>query len=404
MNPADLAFLSLWRRPVSSLLAILSLGFGLGLGGWLLNVHEAVFSSIEKREPAIDFILGPKSNGLSILLDGMHLAGRNHDAIDYYLVNTLAQEIEPRQVIPLAHFAECGGIPVVGVEDSFFQRPADCLPPRIAKGRWYNEHVEEVVLGAEAASRTGLDVGDSLVARSIYTATDGMPVWRKQMLVVGIMEPDGLPRDEGIYTEIRQSWDCHMAAIAAGQMRMVKRGRGVTAILVGTDPEKPEQAELIHDKVHVASNAQVVEVGAEIEGLRKLLGQGRQALAGLAVLLILLAVAIASLLFNERFETVKRELGILRALGYSRGQVARAILWEGVFLTSVGISLGMVLERMGHLVTPLLWSPPWLLDPPWPNVTLLSLWGATFLASFAATALPLVRLYRWNAHDALKGM
>jgi len=404
VRPSDLAYLSLRRRPVSSLLALFSLGLALGMGGWILNLYGSVFASIETREPGIDVILGPKSNGLSILLDSIHLAGGNPDVIDYYMIDTIEKEIAPRLVIPIAQFAEFRNIPVIGTDDSFRQRPDDCSPPLLAAGRWFNLHVEEVVAGARASLKTGLGVGDSFVARSVISTATGEPVWQRRMLVVGVLKPSGLPRDNAIFTHIPQAWSSHKAAIAAGRLRTVKGGRGVNAFLIGLDPTKPEQKEKIHDMFQVGSNAQVVDVEEEISGLRQLLGQGQRALAGLAALLVLLAVAVATLLFSERFETMKKELGVLRALGYTRLQVASAILWEGVFLSLLGISLGMVIERIGHLVTPLVWNPPWLLLPEWPSPTLCVLWATALLTSLLATVLPLWRLYRWDAHDSLKGM
>jgi putative ABC transport system permease protein len=404
MKPSDLAFLSLSRRPVSSLLAVASLGFALGLGGWLLNLHSSVFASIEVREPGVDAVLGPKSNGLSILLDSVHLAGGNTECLDYFLINTLAKEVTPEMLIPLAVFADWRGFPVVGTEDSFIHRPEKSAPPKLASGRWYNLTVPEVVVGSEVAQRSGLEVGQTLVATAVYSGTEGQPVWVKPMTVVGVLAESGLPRDRGIYCDIRHAWECQSGAILAGSLPMVKRGRGVTCFLLGLDPKRPESLDLLEEVVHVGTAAQVILVEEEISGLRSLLGQGRQALAGITVLLVLLAIAIASLLFNERFETVKKELGVLRALGYSRGQVARALFWEGFFVAVLGICGGMILERIGALATPLLWNPPWLLHPSWPNNVLLALWGASLIGSAAACLPVLIRLYRWDGHDALKGM
>jgi putative ABC transport system permease protein len=404
MTPSALAFLSLWRRPLSSLMAILSIGFALGLGGWLLNFHSAVFSSLDRREAGIEYILGPKSNGLSILLNGLFLAGRDDDIIDYFVMGTIKEKVKPPLMIPLAHFADSEGIPVIGTDDSFLHRPDSSSPPKLAKGRWFGAQSADVVLGSEAARKMGVKVGGTFAAKSILSSATGIPLWMAKMEVVGILEPSGFPRDRGIYTDIRHAWRYHQSAIGKGLLRMVKDGRGVTSFLVGLDSKDPDMAKRLHEIVHVASNPQVVNVQEEISSLQHLLGQGKEAISGITLLLILMAASIASLLFNERFETAKRELGLLRALGYTRGQIARSILWEALFLTLPGILFGMFFERLGGLIAPLIWNPPWLQPPPWPDGVLEALWVAMLVACLLSALLPLIRLYRWNAHDALKGL
>lgn len=404
MSPSDLAFLSLKRRPVSTCFAILSLGLALGFAGWALNFQRSALEVLSVREPGVDYILGPKSNSLSILLDGIHFAGTNDDVFDYFLLETILDQFEPGFAVPLARYAGYRGLPVIGVEDSFFDRPEVPNAPVIEKGRWYDENTQDAVLGADAAKATGLSIGDEFVATSIYSATGGNPVWAKPLTVVGILKPSGLPRDRGIYTHMRMAWYTHKAAMAAGAVRRVSKGRGVTSIWIGLDPNKPSQGDRLREAIQTLSSAQIIHVEEEIESLRRLFGRGQRALQGVVVLLLFLAIAISALLFNERFEITLRDLGVMRALGYSRGQVARTILWEGFFISILSVCVGMVLERFGALLVPMIWNPPWLAQPPWPNVLLVLLWVAVLAASFLATLFPLTRLYRWNPHDALKGM
>lgn len=399
MTPARIARLNLTRSPFASAIGVLALGLALGLGGWMLGYYDRVFAGVERIEPGIDYVIGPKSSSLSILLDSLYLAGRNPDIFDYLLSETLREKLALRMLIPLAHFGQYRGLPVLGTEDSFLERPAELAPPRLQSGRWFRGPGREAVLGAEAARRSGLRVGDGLRPAYLQLEDDA-----GSYLVVGILEPSRLPRDRGIYVDIRHAWRYHALAIADGALRRVRGTQGVNAFLVALDPDQPGQAQALHDIVHVASNPDLIDVAAELAGLRAILGQGRAGLLGITALLWLLAAAATTLFFSERSESIKRDLGLYRALGYSRFQIARVLLWESLMLAACGLALGLALERMLAWCAGWFWNPPWLTAQAWPNATLLALSGAILAAALASILLPLLRLYRWSAHDALKGM
>ena len=110
---------------------------------------------------------------------------------------------------------------------------------------------------------------------------------------------------------------------------------------------------------------------------------------------------MVALLLFERFESIRRDLGLYRALGYTRREVALSLLWESFLLGTVGISVGMVLERLLSLVIRLDWVPIWVTHPLWPSIPLMLLWGATLLAVLLIPVIPVIRLYRWEGRESL---
>ena len=404
MHPLRLAWLNLARRPSSTATAVLALGLALGIGGVLLDWVGRAHAALDRHEPGIDYILGPKSSSLSLLLDAMHWTGRQQDVIDFRLVSTIHEQIGVPVVIPIAHFAESAGVPVVGTTLEFLRHCVEARGHSLAEGRWCQPVAAEVVIGSEVARRQGLRLGDEIGTHAILAHDSGAPVWDRLMRVVGILPESGQPRDRVIFTDLTHARQSNAAAMHAGLMRSTESGRGVTSIWIGTDPQQPDQHRQIHELLHVSSGALVVRVEHEIDALRRHLGRGQQAALGLIILLVVIAGAISGIVLTERFETTLSELALLRALGVQRPRIATIILLEAWLFGALGIACGAMLERLFLMSANAVWSPAWLLASGWPSVPLLVLWGATLVVATAAAISPLWRLYRWDAHEALASM
>jgi ABC-type lipoprotein release transport system permease subunit len=398
-----LAFLSIWRRPVSSFIAIAAIGISIGMGALLLTLHQSLSESIDRRDKAVDVIIGPKSSSLQILMDGLHLTGKNPDIFSYDIIRIIKGRVKPLHIIPIAQFAEYGSLPVIGTDYSFVNRPKQLYSPQCRTGRWFKNE-KEAVMGCRAAAKSGLGIGDSLRASSRLMNDNGELLWQESFKITGILQPMDHAYDNAVYVDIRQAWSMHRLGLAAGKLRRVEGQRGVSQFLLSYDPRNPNQRTLLRESIQERGTAVVVDVKEEIYYLRTLLGYGQSAAAAIAGLIILLSISIASLLLNERFETMKTELGVLWALGYDRSTVGCVIALEGAGLATAGVLLGILIERLAVLAVYLLWTPPWLVASHWPGRWLVILWSGALLVSLLATIPPLLRLYRWNPHDVLKGM
>lgn len=399
MRSSHIAWLNIVRSPVAAFSGIVALSLALGLGGWMAGYYRALYGSLDRVTPGVDTIMGPKSDGLSIFLDGMFFAGQNQDIFDYIVIDTMRDQLGLRHIIPMAQFGVYRGAPVVATEDSFLERPPEMAPPEIAAGRWFRPQTREAVLGAGAARRAGLRVGDRFRAET--TPVEGET---PELEVVGVLASSGLPHDRAIFVGMEHAWNCHTRAIEAGRIRRVKGNRGATAFLIALDPRHPYQAANLYQLIQINSTPQLVEVEAEVARLRRILGQGGKGIGAIAGLLAVLALASALLLFTERGEVLRRQLGLFRALGYSRDQVARIVLWESFYIAAAGIALGLVLTRALTAATGWFWTPPWLVLPPAFDGVTAGLCAAIALGTVASSGLTLLRLYRSNPHDALKGL
>ena len=132
------------------------------------------------------------------------------------------------------------------------------------------------------------------------------------------------------------------------------------------------------------------------------------AIRGAVGLVWLLAVAVMALLFAVSLAERRREMGILRALGASRGKLARLVLAEasliGAYGAGVGVFLGVALvaalsPMMGEVL-----RLPFLL-PSLEDLALLALGsaGAALLTGLLAAGWSAWRAGLIDAHDAMRG-
>jgi len=138
----------------------------------------------------------------------------------------------------------------------------------------------------------------------------------------------------------------------------------------------------------------------ERQGLFGLLSVGFLAAALLTVLGFLLYA-----LFSFRRRTI--ELGILRAVGLSAGQMTSFLAWELVFLILTGLAAGTGLGAwISHLFIPYLQVgtevgarvPPFLVEIAWPAIfRIYALFGLLFVVALVVLAILLLRMKIFQA-------
>jgi putative ABC transport system permease protein len=116
-----------------------------------------------------------------------------------------------------------------------------------------------------------------------------------------------------------------------------------------------------------------------------------------AVSAVIAAVGLVNLLTIGVVQR-RRELGLLRALGVSTGQVRRMVLLEAAHVTITALAVGLVLgiaygwagaqSVLGSVALPPTWSSPTFVLPAVPLVPLLVVVGATAVLTLVAAAVP----------------
>ncbi len=192
-----------------------------------------------------------------------------------------------------------------------------------------------IVLGSTLARNLGAELGDKVV----FTLTD-----RHGEIVAG------MERLTGIVTTHTPSLDVGMALLPLGTVRHV----------LGYDPTEATQvAVFLSDSRRsdaVAERLAPLVPDAVVLTWDKVLPEIRSFIAmkvgGGRVMAVIVAILVCAGIFNTLFVSVMervREFGIMRALGYSAGQLFRLVMWESAWLAVLGMVTGVLLTLPVYL-------------------------------------------------------
>lgn len=184
-----------------------------------------------------------------------------------------------------------------------------------------------VVVSRQLARRLHRGVGDKLALST--------PSGERSVAILGVV--DYLTTERG------------MIALSLSNMRSWFQRDGATYLEVHA--EDPNTASAVQEQVRQIATAR----GLFAYSGREAVDSGRSAvnqMGSLAVFVQWIVAALAAMaLFNAFMISVierKREIGVLRAMGASRGYIARSILVESTSIALVGGTLGLVTSMLVH--------------------------------------------------------
>ena len=224
----------------------------------------------------------------------------------------------------------------VGIDDSI--RP---LKPwwKFKPGSTWFTGSDSVILGSEAAATELRKVGDPLYS----------PETRRTFHVCAILERSGTSDDSQFFVKLSTA------------QSMFQQPDRLTAIAIRLKDPSPGVVGDVATRLQRIPGAQAVTMTEMMGAFFNLVEAVRTLLMSIAII----AVAISTLaVFNTMLASVierTRELGVLRAVGASRGQLFRLLALEAVILTITGtlagititVLLGPLLETIVKRLVPL---------------------------------------------------
>jgi len=191
---------------------------------------------------------------------------------------------------------------------------------RIARGRSFTPGLYELVVGSKASERYGLDVGSSLRLQ------------RQSWAVVGVFAADG----NGFESEIWGDYEVMAPAF--------NRSGGYQSLTLRL--ADPSTLEAFNEELQRSPNMQV-QLTSELQYYEGQAGGTAQTLTYLAIFVgVIMGIGAIFGAMNTMYALVAartREIGTLRALGFSRSAILVAFMIESAFLALVGGVIGGVL-------------------------------------------------------------
>ena len=332
---------------------------------WEAGVREG----LHRIDPAVDVVIAPKRSPVG-LLRGLFWGGPWEEA--WIRLDTgrhsLDREVRPEHAIPVAVITHLdGGVLLAGTSEAFWTRPASLWAPSLARGSWPG--VNEVVLGAAAAKRLRLSVGDTLDVFLARPSAGGV-AWQARLVVSGVLDASGGAWSESAWTTLDVAHDAYAALLAEGGVA-ARPSTLISHWLVALGDDPAVQARLF-DTFHVRRAELVLDVASALDQLGDevlVSGPTRRSTQAVALLLLVLFVVLR---VQMRGEVWRREQDLWRACGWSPG--ARVgLLWADTalptaFAFAAGLLASLVLEQ-----------PLWVADPRWS----VPPWSPTLVSSLA---------------------
>ncbi len=327
-----IAWRNLWRQKRRTLLTLVSIAFGLYMAVLMMAMQDRSFG---------DFIDTASRLGAGHVVfqhpDYLETPSLGRTVQDTEALRALAakdprvehttERIMGEAMVATAH--DSFGAAFIAYDPAFEDEESFGFLEGIVEGEWYeNADDKGIILGKTLARNLGAELGDKIV----YTMMD------KNGEIVA-----GMGRLSGTLGTGAPSGDASLFLLPLNRARETL---GYAA------------DEATHVGVFLADNRDSVAVAQDLRGQ---VGSDVASLAwseiapdlkafvamkkgGGRFFLIIIGLLVTAGIFNTLFMSIMervREFGIMIAIGYSPAQIFRMVMWESVYLATVGLLLGL---------------------------------------------------------------
>jgi putative ABC transport system permease protein len=310
----------------------------IALGVSLVLASVLLSRGIEKAfvEGATDYslIVGAKGSATQLVLSVVFRMDTATPNILRATYDRLASDPRVDVAVPVALGDAYQGFRYVATSPAYFATfPWRRKSFTVTEGRFFRPDTPEdpgyeVVLGAEAARRTGLRLGDRF--------SEGEEMAEFPLRVAGILRPTRSADDRAIFLSLPSFWGMNEVA---RKMQM----KPLTAVLVR--PKRMSDLPALHRQLNISQETQAVFPSAVLLGIFNLLGLAEEILG---LILAIVAIVVGLYLFVSMYSATlerTREIATMRALGARRATILAIVLLESCVVTLVGGCAGVVL---GH--------------------------------------------------------
>lgn len=350
MNLATVSLAYLRARALNTALNVLLLALGVATITLLLLATSQIEERMQRDARGIDLVVGAKGSPMQIILSSIYQLDVPTGNISVKQAREIAAHRMVKKVIPIALGDNHRGFRIVGTNADYVAH----YGARLARGRLW-ERPLDAVLGADVATRTGMDIGSTFVGAHGLGGGAGEHLHEAYPYrVVGVLAPTGAVLDRIILTGVASVWAVHADQYDIKNVDriaelMPEDEKEYTALLV--QYASPIAAAVLPRYINNNTDMQAASPAYETARLFSIIGVGVDVLRGFALVLIIAAgLSVFIALYNALLER-RYDLAVMRTLGASPARLMALMLFEGALLAGVGAVLGIAL---GHVLTELL--------------------------------------------------
>lgn len=381
------------HKPLSSILSIILLAFGVGIIIMLMGTSEQLEKQFTKNIRGIDMVVGAKGSPLQLILSSVYQIDAPTGNISLDEFNKLAKNPMVENAIPLAYGDNYEGYRIVGTSQNY---PAH-YEAQLKDGQWWKKS-GEIVLGSRVAELAGLSIGDEFSgSHGLSNSIDEHDHFAYK--VVGIMQPTGTVVDKLLLTDISSVWAVHEHHEEGHEHE--EEPKEITAGLISF--KSPMGNLTIPRMVNQRTNMQAALPAIEVNRLFSLMGSGVKTLRVLAILIIALSAFSVFVSLWQSLKERRYELALMRSMGGSGRQLLWIVLAEGLLISLLGYILGVILGKVSLVAISQLTEQTYQyeMSMQWITPVELILLPATLLIGTIAALIPAIQAYKTNISKVL---
>ena len=330
MNLFDITMHSMRRQRGKKAFLVTAMALSLCTSLVLFSFLESQRSELESQfdEYGANIVITPHADDLSLTYGGISLSGivtnlHEISTEDVSLIRTIPNRKNIRAVSPkligvgqmTSHGTRWDAL-LVGVD---FEEESKIKAWWALDGR-YPAGDGEIIVGAKAAQKMSIQMGDT-VSMSGVTLT-----------VSGVLKPTGSQDDSAV-----------LAPIGFVEILLDKPGRASLVEVSALCSDCPID-DLVEQISGVLPNADVQAVRQVMEQRMQVVRQfGRFAISVFLILTLLCGLFIFATIAGAVTER-RKEIGIMRAIGFSRRSIIRVVLTEALLLAAIAGVVGIALS------------------------------------------------------------
>ena len=416
MNIFKLSFKNIFHKPVGTVLSIVLLTLAVGIISILIHVNASIENQMNNNLKGIDMVVGAKGSPLQLILSSVYHVDSPTGNISLADANSITRNRMVKNSTKLSFGDNYKGFKIVGTEKNFLE----LYKCDVQDGRIWKESLEAVV-GNKVAEILELKIGDKFISShglGDYGESHEDSVFK----VVGILESSNSVADQLILTSLESVWDIHKEHDHDEEHdhdheeehdhdhdeeddhdhEHDEDSKEITSILVKFD--SPMNIISFPRYINEETNMQAAVPSYEISRLFKIFGIGFETLTYLAYLIMFVSGLSLFLNLLNSLKERKYEMALIRTIGGTKVQTSLMLFYESIILCIIGFVGGIILSRIGILVTSNLLeeslnysiSIPILLS----NQEILLLIFSISIGIFACV-LPAVNVYNMNISKTL---
>ncbi len=389
MNIFTLSWKNIVAKPLNSMMSVLLFALSIGLITFLTLLNDQLKKGLDNNLAGIDLVLGAKGSPLQLILNSMY-------HIDAPTGNIPIEEARPflnpkhpllLSAIPLSLGDSYGAYRIVGTPQTILT----LYDARSVEGGLYKDDFE-VIVGATVARKLHLHIGEEFYStHGLEENPDMAHDHGSPFKIVGILSATGTVLDqlilctpqtvwkvhehnasseqeeedhkEGSHTDHSHSTEGHahtsMPIITIDSSEVKALSDSIIASLI-TQPEKEITSILLRFRsrtnfqaltllrnINMNTGLMAASPALEINRLYAMMGSGTDALRYVA---ILIAIVAAISIFISLYTSLKErryEMALMRVGGAGPGMLFRMIIGEGLWITILGLLIGIVAGHIG---------------------------------------------------------